>query len=103
MYFLITDAKEFVLVGVRFSCGTSFTLYVLIPKFGTTLTKNSLKVLASLSFDVLTADSSMKEIRYKRYLIGENNIGQSFRHLKKFSSLLSDEKFCPFLVFCILH
>ena len=46
--------------GIRFRCGISLTLYVLIFKFGATLTENSLKALAGLSFDVLAADSSIK-------------------------------------------
>ena len=33
------------------------------------------------------------------YLIGQNNVGQKFPHLWKLSSLLSDEKFCPFSIF----
>ena len=35
----------------------------------------------------------------RSYLIGQNNVGQNFRHLKKMLSLLSDEKICPFSKF----
>ena len=46
------------------------------------------------------------------YLIEQNNVGQNFRrtkffvgqnfrHHRKISSLLSDEKFCPFLIFLV--
>ena len=57
MYFSIIDVKEFVSDVV-----TSLTLYASIPRFGTMLTKNSLKVLASAFSDVITVDFSIREI-----------------------------------------
>ena len=49
--------KEFVSCVV-----TSLTLYVSISRFGTMLTKNSLKVLAKAFSDVITVDISIREI-----------------------------------------
>ena len=39
------------------------------------------------------------KIRISACPIGQNNVGQNFRQLRKISSLLSDAKFCPFSKF----
>ena len=57
MYLSIIDVKEFVS-----DVETSLTLYALIFSFGTRLTKNSFKVLASPFSDVITIDFSIREI-----------------------------------------
>ena len=51
------DVKEFVS-----DVATSLMLYVSIPRFGTMLTKNSIKVLASDFSDVITVDFLIREI-----------------------------------------
>ena len=51
------DAKEFVSDVV-----TSLTLYASITRFGTTLTKNSLKVLGNAFSDIITVDFLIREI-----------------------------------------
>ena len=56
-YFPITDVTKFVLDVI-----TSFTLYVLIPKFGAIFTKSSIKVFASFSSEMIIVDFSFKEI-----------------------------------------
>ena len=57
MYFSMIDVKEFVSDVV-----ISLTLYRSIPRFGRTLTKNLLKVLACIFSDVITVDFSIREI-----------------------------------------
>ena len=57
MYFSMIDVKEFVSDVV-----ISLTLYGSIPRFGRTLTKNSLKVLPCIFSDVKTVDFSIREI-----------------------------------------
>lgn len=83
--------------GIRFRCGTSLTFYVLISKFGAILTKNSLKI-SPVFWGIFEV------IQFEIYLTGQNNVGHifchtKFRHLKKLSSLLSNEKICQFLIF----
>ena len=57
LYFSIIDVKEFVSDVV-----TSLTLYALISRSGTMLTKNSLKVLPSAFSDAITVHFSIREI-----------------------------------------
>ena len=51
------DVKEFLSDLV-----TSLPLYASIPRLGTMLTKNSLKILASAFSDVITVDFPIREI-----------------------------------------
>ena len=55
----MTDVKEFVSDVV-----TSLALYASIPRFGTMLTKKSLKVLASVFSDLITVDISVRETMF---------------------------------------
>ena len=64
--------------GIRFRCGTSLTLYVLISKFGAILIKNSLKISPVFW-------SIFEVIQFETYLTGQNNVGHIFCHTK-FSS-----------------
>ena len=57
MYFTITDAIKFASDAM-----TSFTLYVLIFKFGTTFTKNRLNLSVCFSSELITADFSIKNL-----------------------------------------
>ena len=57
MYFTIIDAIKFASDAV-----TSFTLHVLIFKFGTTFTKNRLKLSVCFSSELITADFSIKNL-----------------------------------------
>ena len=68
MYFWMINDKEFVSDVI-----TSLTLYALIPRFGTMLTKNSVKTLASPFSSVIIVDFSIRQIMLHALTLFQNN------------------------------